>query len=64
MNCGSQQTLAVGDLIRVADGYRDTRGRTRERLRDDLLAIGGEIGRQPGIGMDASLLTLLNERLF
>lgn len=47
MNCGSQQTLAVVDQIRVADGYRDTRGRTLERLRDDLLAVGGEIGRQP-----------------
>jgi hypothetical protein len=38
MNCGSQQTLAAGYRIRAADGERDIRGRTLERLQDDSLA--------------------------
>ena len=48
MNCGSQQTLAVGDRIRVPDRDRDryARVRTREKLRDDSLAsLEGESGR-------------------
>jgi len=39
VNCGSQQTLAVGDRIRAPDRDRYAGGRTLEKLRDGLLAV-------------------------